>query len=167
MKARTDTPAEYVVRRKPLKGISDEEILSYAADILLKRVLRQDGIALTSPETVKTYLRTAIGVLEHEVFVALWLDAKHRVLKIEELFRGTLSQTNVYPREVVKSALRVNAAAVIFAHNHPSGVSDPSRADELLTRSLKDSLFLVDVRVLDHLIVTVGEVVSFAERGLL
>ena len=95
------------------------------------------------------------------------LDAQHRVLSVDELFRGTLTQTSVYPREVVKVALRANAAAVIFAHNHPSGVAQPSQADELLTRTLKDALALVDVKVLDHFIVAGTSILSFAERGLL
>jgi DNA repair protein RadC len=101
------------------------------------------------------------------VFVALFLDSQHRVLRADELFRGTLSQTSVYPREVVKAALAANAAAVIFAHNHPSGVAQPSQADELLTRSLKEALALVDVKVLDHFIVAGHQALSFAERGLL
>ena len=99
--------------------------------------------------------------------MCLQLDAQHRVIAIEELFRGTLTQTSVYPREVVKAALRANAAAVIFAHKHPSGVAEPSHADEILTRSLKSALALVDVQVLDHFIVAGTRVMSFAERGLL
>jgi DNA repair protein RadC len=123
--------------------------------------------ALTSPGSVRDYLRLSLSHREHEVFVCLWLDAQHRVLEAEELFRGTLTQTSVYPREVVKKALRVNAAAVIFAHNHPSGVAQPSQADELLTRNLKEALALVEVRVLDHFIVAGNQAISFAERGLL
>jgi DNA repair protein RadC len=125
------------------------------------------GSALTSPGAVRDYLRLALGAREHEVFVVLFLDSQHRVLRSEELFRGTLGQTSVYPREVVKAALAANAAAVIFAHNHPSGVAQPSQADELLTRSLKDALSLVDVKVLDHFIVAGNHCLSFAERGLL
>jgi DNA repair protein RadC len=116
---------------------------------------------------VRDYLRLAIADREHEVFVCLWLDAQHRVLRFEELFRGTLTQTSVYPREIVKAGLRANAAAVIFAHNHPSGAAQPSQADELLTRNLKDALSLVDVKVLDHFIVAGHQTLSFAERGLL
>jgi DNA repair protein RadC len=97
----------------------------------------------------------------------MFLDAQNRLLASEELFRGTLTQTSVYPREIVKRALALNAAAVVFAHNHPSGVAEPSRADELLTRALKEALQLVDVRVLDHLIVAHGDIMSFAERGLI
>jgi len=105
--------------------------------------------------------------LQHEVFTALFLDAQNRLIEDEDLFRGTLTQTSVYPREVVRRALHHNAAAVIFAHNHPSGVAEPSRADELLTRTLRDALALVDIRVLDHVIVAGAASVSFAERGLL
>ncbi len=123
--------------------------------------------ALTSPGSVRDYLRLSLATREHEVFMCIWLDAQHRVLEAQELFRGTLTQTSVYPREVVKNALRVNAAAVIFAHNHPSGVAQPSQADELLTRNLKEALSLVETRVLDHFIVAGNQAISFAERGLL
>jgi DNA repair protein RadC len=116
---------------------------------------------------VRDYLRLALGGRPHEVFVCLFLDAQHRVVRVEELFRGTLAQTSVYPREVVKAALATNAAAVIFAHNHPSGVAQPSQADELLTRQLREALALVDIRVLDHFIVAGNQALSFAERGLL
>jgi len=125
------------------------------------------GPALGAPAAVRDYLRLSLGSRPHEVFVALFLDAQHRVLCIEELFRGTLTQTSVYPREVVKAALSANAAAVIFAHNHPSGVAQPSSADELLTRRLKDALALVEVRVLDHFVVAADHTLSFAERGLI
>ena len=125
------------------------------------------GTSLTSPGAVRDYLRLALSSREHEVFVCLWLDAQHRVISCQEAFRGTLTQTSVYPREIVKSALAANAAAVIFAHNHPSGIAEPSRADEALTQSLKHSLALVDVKVLDHFIVAGTQAISFAERGLL
>ena len=124
--------------------------------------------ALASPQAVRDWLRLALGNLEHEVFVALWLDAQNRLIASEELFRGTLTQTSVYPREVVKRALAHNAGAVILAHNHPSGLAEPSRADEVLTSSLKQALALIDVKLLDHFIVTGGaEPLSFAERGLI
>lgn len=123
--------------------------------------------ALTSPASVRDYLRMTLTGRDYEVFMVLFLDAQHRVLESEEMFRGTLTQTSVYPREVVKRSLVNNAAAVIFAHNHPSGVAQPSHADELLTRSLKDALALVDVKVLDHFVVAGSAVMSFAERGLL
>lgn len=137
---------------------------------LARRSLREDvrrDTALNSPGAVRDYLRLTLGRREHEVFVALFLDAQNRLLVAEELFRGTLTQTSVHPREVVKRALAVNAAAVIFAHNHPSGVAEPSRSDEMLTASLRKALALVNVRVLDHLIVAGPATVSFAERGLL
>ena len=141
-----------------------------AAVELARRALKEEissKDALSSPRAVRDYLRLALGGREHEVFVVLLLDAQHRVIASEELFRGTLTQTSVYPREVVKCALRHNAAAVIFAHNHPSGVAEPSHADEILTRSLKSALALVDIRVLDHFIVAGTRTMSFAERGLL
>ena len=141
-----------------------------AALELARRALREEistRDALTSPKAVRDYLRLALGGREQEVFVVLLLDAQHRVIATEELFRGTLTQTSVYPREVVKCALRHNAAAVIFAHNHPSGVAEPSHADEILTRSLKSALALVDVQVLDHFIVAGTRTMSFAERGLI
>ncbi len=130
--------------------------------------LREPGACLTSPGAVRAFLVLQLAELEHEVFVALFLNAQNRLIECRELFRGTLTQTSVYPREVVKAALRLNAGAVIFAHNHPSGLSEPSRADEVLTGSLKAALALVDVRVLDHFIVAGrGSPMSFAERGLL
>ena len=137
---------------------------------LVIRALREELQArdvLASPGAVRDYLRLILHDRHHEVFVALFLDAQNRVLATEELFRGTLTQTSVYPREVVKSALRHNSAAVVFAHNHPSGVAEPSHADELLTQSLKTSLALVDIKVLDHFIVAGSGILSFAEKGLL
>jgi DNA repair protein RadC len=120
-----------------------------------------------SPQRVKDYLSLHLQGRPHEVFAVLFLDAQHRLLEFKDMFRGTLTQTSVYPREVVKQALALNAGAVVFAHNHPSGVAEPSRADEFLTQTLKAALQLVDVRVLDHLVVGQGHVVSMAERGLL
>jgi DNA repair protein RadC len=137
---------------------------------LARRALREDvkrETLLNSPQKVRDYLRLTLAHLQHEVFVALFLDTQNRLIAQEELFRGTLAQTSVYPREIVKSALRHNAGAVIFAHNHPSGLAEPSRADELLTRTLKSALELIEVRVLDHIIVAGAASVSFAERGLL
>jgi DNA repair protein RadC len=154
-----------------VKGIGPaKRALFEAAMELARRSLKDDmrsASALTSPGAVRDYLRLAIAEREHEVFVCLWLDAQHRVIACEELFRGTLTQTSVYPREIVKAGLKANAAAVIFAHNHPSGAAQPSQADELLTRNLKDALALVDVKVLDHFIVAGHQTLSFAERGLL
>ena len=142
-----------------------QAVLELARRALKEEMARTD--ALSSPRGVREYLRLALAGREHEVFIALMLDTRHRVIACEELFRGTLSQTSVYPREVVKTALAHNAAAVIFAHNHPSGVAEASGADELLTRTLKSALALVDIQVLDHFIVAGASALSFAERGLL
>ena len=133
----------------------------------LSEAMKQ-GDALSTPAVVRDYLRLQLAGLPYEVFYALWLDAQNRLIAAEELFHGTLTQTSVYPREVVKKALAHNAAAVVLAHNHPSGVAEPSSADEFLTRELKQALALVDVRVLDHFIVAgSSQALSFAERGLL
>jgi DNA repair protein RadC len=123
--------------------------------------------ALHSPAAVRDYLKLTLARLPHEVFVAVFLSAQNRVIAVEELFRGTLTQTSVYPREIVKRALTHNAASVILAHNHPSGEAAPSDADRALTRTLADALALVDVRVLDHFIVAPGAAVSFAEEGMM
>jgi DNA repair protein RadC len=127
----------------------------------------QRGDALNSPGAVRDYLQLLLGGRQQEVFLVLFLDTQHRVIASEELFHGTLGQTSVYPREVVKRALAHNAAAVILAHNHPSGVAEPSQADQLLTDALKQALALVDVRVLDHFVVAAGNPLSFAEKGWL
>jgi len=147
------------------RAANPEEVLQQARRVLSCRVRR--GAVLSSPSVVRDYLSLQIGELEHEVFCVLFLDAHNRMIAMREMFRGTVTQTSVYPREVVKESLVLNAAAVILAHNHPSGHPEPSRADEFLTQTLKTSLALVDVRVLDHLVVGGSEVVSFAERGLL
>jgi len=131
----------------------------------LEELAGQD--CLTSPKAVRDYLHWHLGGREYEAFVMLTLDSQNRLLRVHECFRGTLAQTSVYPREIVKLALQDNAAATIFAHNHPSGVAEPSRADELLTQTLKQTLALIDVKVLDHFVVAGGNTVSFAERGLL
>ncbi len=149
----------------PAKGAQLQAVLELARRSLHEEV-RRDTV-LSSPGKVRDYLRISLSRLGHEVFMGLFLDSQNRLLAADELFRGTLTQTSVYPREVVKRALTLNAGAVIFAHNHPSGVAEPSRSDELLTASLKQALALVDVRVLDHLIVAGTSTVSFAERGLL
>jgi DNA repair protein RadC len=154
-----------------VKGLGPAKAAQLAAAMELARRSAEERIreakALTSPGAVRDYLRLAIGGRPHEVFVCIWLDAQHRVIKFEEPFQGTLTQTSVYPREIVKAALACNAAAVIFAHNHPSGVAQPSQADELLTANLKEALALIEVRVLDHFIIAGNQAVSFAERGLL
>lgn len=139
--------------------------LEIARRALLEQLRQRD--CLSSPAAVRDYLRLLLTGKEHEVFIVIFLDAQNRVIESEELFRGTLTQTSVYPREVVKHALKHNSAAVIFAHNHPSGVAEPSHADQLLTRSLKQALALVDVKALDHFICAGTQVLSFAERGLI
>lgn len=155
-----------------VNGIGPAKAAQLVATLeLARRGLREElrsRPALASPGAVRDWLRLTLAPLQHEVFVALWLDAQNRLIADEELFRGTLTQTSVYPREVVKRALARNAAAVILAHNHPSGVAEPSAADEQLTHSLRQALALVDVRVVDHFIVAgTATPVSFAERGLL
>ena len=153
----------------PVPGDATHERCAAARELIL-RALREELTAsdvLSSPNAVREYLLLKLSGCAHEVFTGLFLDAQNRVLAAEDLFRGTLTQTAVYPREVVKSALKHNAAAVIFAHNHPSGVAEPSRADELLTQTLKHALGLVDVRVLDHFIIGRSAILSFAERGLI
>ena len=156
---------------KRIKGLGPAKRAELAAVLEIARrsmtqQLQQQAV-FDTPGRVKDYLRLHLGGREHEVFAVLFLDAQGQLLVMEEMFRGTLTQTSVYPREVVKRALALNAAAVVLAHNHPSGVAEPSRADEFLTQSLKSALALVEVRVLDHLVVGQGAVVSFAERGLL
>jgi DNA repair protein RadC len=147
------------------KRLPDDSVVAQALAILAGRIRSTD--TLSGPAAVRDYLKLLLGGREHEVFVVLLLDAQNRLLHSAELFRGTLTQTSVYPREVVKLALATNAAAVIFAHNHPSGVSEPSRADELLTSQLKSALAVVDIKVLDHFIVAGAAAMSFTERGLL
>jgi DNA repair protein RadC len=154
-----------------IKGLGPAKTAQFAAAFeILRRSLDEklkERSALTSPGAVRDYLRLTLGRKEEEIFVCIWLDAQHKVINTEEAFRGTLTQTSVYPREIVKKAIRWSAAAVIFAHNHPSGVAQPSQSDELLTRNLKEALALVEVKVLDHFIVAGNQAISFAERGLL
>ena len=149
----------------PAKYVQLQAVVEMARRALAEQI--QDRDAMSSPQAVRDYLRLSLGARPHEVFVAMFLDAQNRLLGCEELFRGTLTQTSVYPREVVKTALRYNAAGVIFAHNHPSGVAEPSRADELLTQTLKQALSLVEIKTLDQFIVAGCKTISFAERGLL
>ena len=146
----------------------EESIIVQAMRILAGRV--RTGPIMDSPSVVKDYLAlhfAAASAGGREVFAVLFLDAQHRLLQVEEMFHGTLTQTSVYPREVLKRALALNAGAVVLAHNHPSGIAEPSRADEHLTATLRSALALVDVRVLDHFVVGSGQVVSMAERGML
>lgn len=150
----------------PAKYAQLQAVLEMSRRALAEAMKRSN--AFSTPAAVRDYLRLHLAGLAHEVFLALWLDAQNCLIAAEELFHGTLTQTSVYPREVVKKALWHNAAAVVLAHNHPSGVAEPSNADQLLTRELKQALALVDVRVLDHFIVAgQNQPLSFAERGLL
>jgi DNA repair protein RadC len=153
----------------PSSLITPEEalVLAQAREILLKLSGRRSPAPLTSPQLVREYLRALLAAQERELFVMVALDNRHRVLASEILFAGTIDGARVYPREVVKCALRHNAAAVIFAHDHPSGVLEPSAADELITKRLREALALIDVRVLDHFIVGGGECFSFSEAGRL
>ena len=158
-------------RLKPIKGLGPAKRAELLAVMeMARRALAQqlqDGPIFDSPQRVKDYLGLQLGGRKQEVFAVLFLDVQHRLLALEEMFRGTLSQTSVYPREVVRRALALNAGAVVLAHNHPSGLAEPSRADEFLTQTLKSALQLVDVQVLDHIVVGQGQTVSMAERGLL
>lgn len=148
-----------------LRAATAAEIIAAARRAMTRRVRR--GIPLGSPHAVRDFLAVKLGALEHELFVVLLLDTRHRLIDYVELFRGTLDKASVHPREVVKLALARNASALVLAHPHPSGAAEPSQADELITRRLKEALALVDIRVLDHIIVAGGETLSFSERGLL
>lgn len=143
---------------------NENQIIELAIQILESN-LRQKGEAYTNPERTKNLLRLKLELLEHEVFVVVFLDTRHYLIEIRELFHGTIDVASVYPREVVKAALNVNAAAVIFAHNHPSGTSTPSEADRRLTKRLREALALVDIRTLDHIVIGHGEQTSFSELG--
>jgi len=147
------------------KYVQLQAVLEMARRALVEDIRLTD--ALTSPKSVRDYLKLTLARLAHEVFVAVFLTSQNRVIKVEEIFRGTLTQTSVYPREIVKLALAHNAASVIFAHNHPSGEPNPSQADRALTKTLADALALIDVRVLDHFIVAPGASLSFAEQGMM
>ena len=155
----------YVRESDLFRVATPEETLVAAHQAISKRFRR--GAALNSPGLVREYLRISFASLEHEVFCVLLLDTRHRLLSFQRMFRGTIDGASVFPREVVKEVLKYNAAAVIFAHNHPSGVAEPSPADECITRRLKQALALIDVRVLDHFVIAGTTFVSMAERGLL
>ena len=144
---------------------SSQEILAAARQVLAHRVRR--GAALTSPHKVREYLSMRLGFLDYEIFAVILLDRRHRVIEYLELFRGTIDGASVHPREIVKLALEKGASACLLIHNHPSGVADQSQADELITTRLVQSLALIDVRVLDHWIIGAGDVLSFAEKGLM
>ncbi len=154
-----------------IPGMGDAKFAQLQAVFeMTRRALKerlQESTSLTSPQEVKDYLTLSLGGLEHEVFVVLFLDARNRLLAADEMFRGTLTQTSVYPREIAKRALTYNAAATILAHNHPSGNPEPSQADRMLTRTLKEALALVDVQVLDHIIIAGRQTRSLAEHGLM
>ena len=156
---------------KAIKGLGPAKRAEIVAVLeLARRALAEElkeKQLFSSPQAVRDYLQLQLGSRPHEIFAVLFLDSQHRLIQLEELFRGTLTQTSVYPREVVVRALALNAASVVLAHNHPSGEARPSRADETLTNTLKAALALVDVRVLDHFIVTSSQAVSMAELGLL
>ena len=163
MKARSETQASY----NAAAAIDEESILSQAREILARR-LAQSSDLFSSPHDVREYLIHHFAELGHEEFGCLFLDGQNRLVAVESLFRGTVTQTSVYPREVVKAALHHNAVSVILFHNHPSGALEPSNADKVLTQNLKGALALVDVKILDHLIVArTARPTSFAELGLL
>ena len=145
----------------PLRDVIQEALS------LLTNSMKTKPFSLTSCQAVKNYCRLNLATREHEIFGALFLDSQHRLIEFKELFRGTIDGCSVYVREVAKEALSLNAAAIIFTHNHPSGVCEPSQADIQITKTLQEALSVFDVRVLDHFIVWVEEVVSFAERGLM
>lgn len=164
MQIRTHDPAPYQVS----PATDDDSIIARALEILSRRV--RTGPLMNSPAVVRDYLRlhfAAASAAGQEVFAVLFLDSSNRLIAAEDMFHGTLAQTSVYPREVVRRSLALNAGAVILAHNHPSGVAEPSRADEHITAALRSALALVDVRVLDHFVVGNPGVVSMAERGML
>jgi DNA repair protein RadC len=146
-------------------GVCEDEVIIRALAILRARFRQRD--VFSSPDSVKDYLRLQAQGLEHEVFAVMYLDAQNRLIDYERMFRGTLTQTSVYPREIVKQALAASAASIVLHHNHPSGTCRPSRSDEALTQTLKAALALVDVRVLDHIITSDEGALSMAESGLL
>jgi DNA repair protein RadC len=148
------------------RPVSADELIHFASNVIAEHI-GTPGEAIANPAATRRYLRLQLAREEQEIFAALFLDSQHRVIAFEKLFFGTLDGASVYPREVVKRSLTLNAAAVIFAHNHPSGVPEPSTADRQITRRLTDALALVDIRVLDHIIIGGNDAVSFAERGLL
>ena len=147
------------------KPVSAQQIIDLASVILQESVVR--GQSLECPSDAATLFKLKLGLQEREVFATAWLDNRHRLIEYEELFFGTINGASVHPREVVRRAIQLNAAAVVLSHNHPSGVTEPSQADIAITRRLKEALGLIDTRVLDHIVVSGDEHVSFAERGLL
>lgn len=148
-----------------LNDAEKQSVITLAMKVL--SIKHRAGRVLSKPDETRDFLRLRLADYRNEVFGCLFLDNRHRIIAVRELFQGTIDGASVYPRVVVQQAMEVNAAAMVFFHNHPSGVAEPSHADEAITRRLKDALALVDVRVLDHFVVSAGESVSFAERGLL
>ena len=148
-----------------LNDVEKQSVITLAMKVL--SIKHRAGRVLSKPDETRDFLRLRLADYRNEVFGCLFLDNRHRIIAVRELFQGTIDGASVYPRVVVQQAMEVNAAAMVFFHNHPSGVAEPSHADEAITRRLKDALALVDVRVLDHFVVSAGESVSFAERGLL
>lgn len=145
---------------------NEQKVLDRAARILAREA-KERPYSMTSPGLVRDFLRLRLEQVEHELFCVLFLDSQHRLIEFAELFRGTLDSASVYPREVAKEALHHNAAAVIFAHNHPSGIAEPSMADRKITKRLEEALGLFEIRVLDHIVVGSPGMVSFAEEGLI
>lgn len=169
---KTDASVETVVEDrlaglKPsnLSDVEKQSVVTLAMKVLA--IKHRAGRPLSNPEATRNYLRLRLAEYRNEVFGSLFLDNRHRIIALRELFQGTIDGASIHPRVVVQQALEANAAAMVFFHNHPSGVAEPSHADEAITRRLKEALALVDVRVLDHFVVSAGECVSFAERGLL
>jgi len=169
---KTDSSVETLVEDrlsdlKPsnLNDVEKQSVITLALKVLA--IKHRAGRSLSKPEETRNYLRLRLADYRNEVFGCLFLDNRHRIIAVRELFQGTIDGASIYPRVVVQQAMEVNAAAMVFFHNHPSGVAEPSHADEAITRRLKDALALIDVRVLDHFVVSAGESVSFAERGLL
>ena len=142
-----------------------EQIINLAQSIISGRLQRSEDIVATSPQDVQRYLQLQLATQEREIFAAMFLDTRHRLISFKKMFYGTIDGASVHPREVVKAALKCNAAAVIFSHNHPSGVAEPSQADIQITGRLKSALALIDVRVLDHIVVSADDCVSLAQRG--
>jgi DNA repair protein RadC len=167
---RSQDLAEYKVLQQesvlPAVDAARESAIIAEALSILEGRMRKNAVLLSSPADCKKFLQLKLAPLPHEVFSVLFLDTQNRLIAFEEMFRGTLNQTSVYPREVVLSALRHNASAVVLSHNHPSGNPEPSRADEALTQTLKAALALVDVRVLDHIVVCADSCTSMAEKGM-
>jgi DNA repair protein RadC len=165
---RSEDAPEYVTSTKPAKPTTADEdrTISQALRILASR-MRKAGAVFSSPDATRSYLKLQLAKYPYEVFACLFLDNRHRLIEYRELFRGTIDGASVHPREVVRACIELNAAAVVFAHNHPSGVEEPSQSDLRITKRLQDTLALIDVRVLDHIIVGEGEGTSLAERGLI